>query len=72
MEKLQKICGYSLTGDYERLTYRDTKLNNNMYGYRDTDFLYTKTEMMLQDYKLDRCSNTTNDSTKLSINNGKL
>ena len=58
---------FSGTGDYERLTYRDTKLNNIMYGYRDTDFpLYKNRNDATADLlKLDRCSNTTNDSTKV-------
>ncbi len=51
---------FSGTGDYERLTYRDTKLNNIMYGYRDTDFpLYKNRNDATADLlKLDRCSNT--------------
>ncbi len=50
---------FSGTGDYERLTYRDTKLNNIMYGYRDTDFpLYKNRNDATADLlKLDRCSN---------------
>ncbi|WP_075521245.1 PilC/PilY family type IV pilus protein [Candidatus Pelagibacter communis] len=56
---------FSGTGDYERLTFRDSKLNNIMYGFRDTDFpLYVKKNDALSTlFKLERCSDTTNDST---------
>ncbi len=56
---------FSGTGDYERLTYRDNKLKNIMYGFRDKDFpLYVKRNSSLADlYKLEKCMDTTNDST---------
>ena len=56
---------FSGTGDYERLTFRDSKLNNIMYGFRDTDFpLYVKKNDAFSTlFKLERCSDTTNDST---------
>ena len=56
---------FSGTGDYERINYRDSSLDNIMYGFRDEDFpLYKK-----KDYnetlfgQLSQCSDTTNDAT---------
>jgi type IV pilus assembly protein PilY1 len=56
---------FSGTGDYERINYRDSSLDNIMYGFRDEDFpLYKK-----KDYnetlfgQLSKCSDTTNDAT---------
>ena len=56
---------FSGTGDYERLTYRDNKVKNIMYGFRDKDFpLYKKTNSSFADlYKLENCMDTTNDAT---------
>ena len=56
---------FSGTGDYERINYRDSSLDNIMYGFRDEDFpLYKE-----KDYnetlfgQLSKCSDTTNDAT---------
>ncbi|MDA9723891.1 PilC/PilY family type IV pilus protein [Candidatus Pelagibacter sp.] len=56
---------FSGTGDYERLTYRDNKVKNIMYGFRDKDFpLYKKTNSSFADlFKLEKCMDTTNDAT---------
>ena len=61
----QDLWLFSGTGDYERLTFRDNKLKNIMYGFRDVDFpLYKKkNEAVTTLFKLERCSDTTNDST---------
>ena len=61
----QDLWLFSGTGDYERLTFRDNKLKNIMYGFRDVDFpLYRKkNEAVTTLFKLERCSDTTNDST---------
>ena len=47
----QDLWLFSGTGDYERLTFRDNKLKNTMYGFRDVDFPYIKRRMrLLQHY----------------------
>ena len=56
---------FSGTGDYERINYRDSSLDNIMYGFRDEDFTLYKEK----DYnetlfgQLSKCSDTTNDAT---------
>lgn len=56
---------FSGTGDYERLTYKDSKLDNIMYGFRDKDFpLYINRDSNLAILnKLNKCMDTTNDAT---------
>ena len=64
----QDLWLFSGTGDYERLTFRDNnKLKNIMYGFRDVDFpLYVKKNYATTTlFKLERCSDTTNDATKV-------
>ena len=36
--ELQKFWMFSGTGDYERLTSKDTNIDNIMYGFRDKDY----------------------------------
>ena len=56
---------FSGTGDYERMTARDTKIDNLMYGFRDKNFpLYKKIIFPpALSNGLQFCANTTNDKT---------
>jgi len=56
---------FSGTGDYERMTARDTKIDNLMYGFRDKHYPLYKNiiaPVALQN-GLSVCINTTNDKT---------
>ena len=56
---------FSGTGDYERMTARDSKIDNIMYGFRDKHYpLYKNiTFPPVVINGLQFCSDTTNDST---------
>ena len=56
---------FSGTGDYERLTYKDSKVDNIMYGFRDKfypKFNSTKSSVTLL-HGLQKCMDTTGDET---------
>ena len=56
---------FSGTGDYERLTFKDSQLDNIMYGFRDKDYPYfKKTDKMITKLEgLQKCIDTTTDAT---------
>ena len=57
---------FSGTGDYERLTFKDSKLDNIMYGFRDKFYpkFHSPQRSRTITLGLETCMDTTDDATK--------
>ena len=57
---------FSGTGDYERLTFKDSKLDNIMFGFRDKFYpkFHSTQRSRTITHGLEKCMDTTDDATK--------